>query len=446
MRTEWRKYLGESAPRYTSFPSALQFDSTVDESDFVRRLNGIDLYEPLSLYVHIPYCRQLCWYCGCNMRVENSYERARDYVDALVKEIALCGRALNGRGRPMSVHFGGGTPNYLRCDDLNRILTAIEQEIGLTDNANLAIELDPRILRDDDIDHLVSIGFNRFSLGVQDFDPTVQKAINRLQSFELIEACVSDSRSAGVDDLSFDILYGLPRQTPERFAQTLDKTVSLSPDRISVFGYAHLPNMLPWQKMIDPNALPSAELRSELVTLADETLIEAGYVRIGFDHYAKPENALAKASMSGRLRRNFQGFTDDPAATVIGFGASAISFVDGLYVQNEKAVKKYIDGLSGGIKPVARGLIRTSREEIIAAAINDLLCDMRANVDVILRNAPPDEALRICGALEQFEIDGVIQWQGDIISICDDAYGLARSVAMTFDPYAHAKTEYAATV
>ncbi|MEL7489969.1 MAG: oxygen-independent coproporphyrinogen III oxidase [Pseudomonadota bacterium] len=446
MKSSWRHYLGERAPRYTSYPSALHFDNSITSNDLADKLNQVGLYDPLSLYVHIPFCRQLCWYCGCNMRVENHYSRARQYVDVVKEEIVLVGRSLKGKGRLTSVHFGGGTPNYLLCDDLGAILEAIEREIGLTDSANLAIELDPRLLRPNDVDHLASLGFRRFSLGVQDFDVTVQKAINRLQSYDLIEACVSDIRTAGIDDLSFDILYGLPKQSLASFSDTIEKVISLSPDRLCVFGYAHLPQVVPRQQMIDPATLPGDRLRGRMCEVADAKLIDAGYRRIGFDHYAKADNPLAKAALERRLKRNFQGFTDDAATTLIGVGASAISFVDGLYAQNEKEIGDYMKAMKSGCAPVARGLLRTKQESFIANAIADLLCTMETNISELLRNVAPDDAIRICAALENLEADGVILWRGDFISIAAGAHMLARIVAMAIDPYQTPQMEAAAAV
>lgn len=446
MKEIWRKYLGERMPRYTSYPSALHFDRSVTAADYAEKIDEIGLYEPISLYVHVPFCRQLCWYCGCNMQVENYYSRARGYVDTIIREIEITGRKLNGRGQPTSVHFGGGTPNYLLGDDLGEIVGAIEGAIGLTDSVDLAIELDPRLLRDDDVHHLTSIGFNRFSLGVQDFDPTVQSAINRLQSFELIEACVSDIRAAGVDDLSFDILYGLPHQSEQSFDDTIDKAISLAPDRISVFGYAHLPDSLPRQRLIDEATLPGTQLRGVLSELADQKLVDAGYHRIGFDHYAKPDNPLAKAAIEHRLKRNFQGFTDDAASALIGFGPSAISFVDGFYAQNEKGIVDYRQRVEHGELPIARGLQRTKRESVIAAAISELLCNMKTNISAVLRSAAPGDAIRMCSSLERLEADGIIQWNGDAISIADEAYALARVVAAAIDPYSQPQIEHATAV
>ncbi len=446
MKASWRKHLGARAPRYASYPSALHFDASVTAGDLAGRLAEIDIYEALSLYVHVPFCRQLCWHCGCNMRVENFYARAREFVDALLREIALHAAALGGRGRPTNVHFGGGTPNYLRCEELGEILGAIEQEMGLTDSAILSIELDPRLLREEDVIDLVSLGFSRFSFGIQDFDLEVQKAINRLQSFDLIEACVSDVRAAGIDDLSFDILYGLPHQTEAGFAGTLDKVVALSPDRVSVCGYAHSPGALPRQRMIDPATLPDEALRGALCAAADDRLAGAGYRRVGFDHYAKADNALARALNEGRLKRNFQGFTDDAARALIGFGPSAVSFVDGLYAQNETSIAGYAERVRRGEAPVARGLVRTRRESIVAEAIANLLCRQEADIGSVLRAAPPRDAIRPCAARARFEADEVIVWRGDRISMAFGAQALSGAVAAALDPYAEAQLDVAPAV
>lgn len=446
MKTEWRDYLSVRAPRYTSYPSAQQFDSSVTADDYAGKLRAVTLYEPLSLYVHVPFCAQLCWYCGCNMKVENNYSRAVGYVESLVREIQRVGAALGGKGRPATVHFGGGTPNYLRAEELRAILQAIENEIGLTDDVPLAIELDPRLIREGDIDCLASLGFSRMSLGVQDFDPAVHQAINRLQSFEMVERCVGAIRTAGIDDLSFDILYGLPKQSAAGFAETMDKVAALSPDRVAVFGYAHLPDKLPRQRKIKSEDLPDDDLRSELAALAGEKLISAGYQCIGFDHYAKPHNSLALAARHRRLKRNFQGFTDDVAETVLGFGASAISLVDGLYAQNTKNLRDYAAKTARGELPVERGIVRTPHEAIIAKTIGDLLCSFEANIAEALAGAAPYEANRICALLEGLEANGVISWTDDCVRIDGEAHALARVVAMAFDPYARPEQEAAKAV
>ncbi len=435
MKPHWRKYLGARAPRYTSFPSALHFDEQVTAVDFAARLREISLYEPLSIYVHVPFCRQMCWYCGCSMRVENDYARALRYVDALLLEVSRIGEILNGSGQPLSVHFGGGTPNYLQVDEIARILGAIESSLGLTDSTKLAIELDPRLIRGSDVARLAMLGFGRISIGVQDFDPDVQAAINRIQSFELVENAVGEMRGAGVNDISFDLLFGLPKQTPASFRDTMEKTIALAPDRVAIFGYAHLPAALPRQRLIEESTLPSSDIRIELSELADAMMIAAGYRRIGFDHYAKPDNALARADREGRLRRNFQGFTDDIAETTIAVGASAISEIEGLYAQNAKDLGEYYDRLGRGELATARGLAPSPRERIIGAAIRDLLCRFETEISAVLARVSPHEANAICGRLDALEADGVIEWRGDLIAITEGAGPLARIVAMALDPY-----------
>lgn len=437
MKDQWRKYEAHRAPRYTSYPSALKFNDSVGPKQYADALGAIALYEPLSLYIHIPFCAQLCWYCGCNMRVENQYRRVFPYLDALEDEIRMVGGLLGGCGRPTSLHFGGGTPNFLTPDDVARILDTIEMELGLTDDARLAIELDPRLVRENDIARLAALGFSRISLGIQDFDADVQHAINRVQSFEMIENCVGLAREAGINDLSFDILYGLPRQTLESFSQTLEKAISLSPDRVAVFGYAHLPAALPRQRLIDEEALPGAALRAELAGLADEKMVVAGYRRVGFDHYAKPDNALAAAMREGRLRRNFQGFTDETARTCIGFGASAVSFVNGLYAQNEKDVKAYETAVQARRLPCAKGVVRTGRDNLFAGAISDLLCRFQADLANVLRAVGRDHRMRIEATLMQLERDGVIEFDygNKIIKIRPEAHNLCRIVAASIDPH-----------
>lgn len=436
MKPEWRKYLGVPAPRYTSYPSALHFDEQVTAADYEERLAGVALYEPLSLYLHVPFCRQMCWYCGCNMRVENDYGRALRYVRALNTEIQIVGRALNGAGRPLSAHFGGGTPNFLKLREIGDILGAIELAMGLTDSTRLAIELDPRLLEQGDIGRFAALGFNRMSLGVQDFDPEVQAAINRIQSFDLIEAAMGDMRRAGVDDVSFDLLYGLPKQTLQSFEETIEKTIALSPDRVAVFGYAHLPAALPRQRLLDETHLPPGSVRADLAELADVMLVDAGYRRIGFDHYAKPDNLLARAALDGRLRRNFQGFTDDIADTTIGFGASAISSLGGLYAQNAKTLGDYYRRIDRQQLATARGLALSPREIAIGAVIREILCRSSTNIAPVFAGLSPPERNALCARLDDLEADGLVAWDGDFLAVTPEARSLARVVAMALDPYA----------
>lgn len=380
------------------------------------------------------------------MRVENNYQRALGYVDALLDEIRIVGGFLSGNGRPVSVHFGGGTPNYLSPDDLGRILNAIELELGLTDDAGLAIELDPRLVRKDDIMNLAAQGFSRMSIGVQDLEPTVQQAINRVQSYEVVEACVSAMRQAGVNDISFDLLFGLPKQTTKNFAATIAKTIALAPDRVSVFGYAHLPAALPRQRLIKSEDLPDEALRRDLAAIADDMLMSAGYQKVGFDHYAKPDNPLAVAAREHRLRRNFQGFTDDVAETTIGFGATAIGFVNGLYTQNEKDVRAYCEAVKERRLPAARGVERTGRDQAVAEAISALLCCFTTDLAPVLSLTSAGDVARIESNLEALENDGVICRDGTIITMRENARGLSRTVAAAFDPYIYTQQAIAQTI
>lgn len=435
MKSAWRKYLRMRAPRYTSYPSALHFDGSVCAADYEDRLRAVDLYDPLSIYIHIPFCKQLCWFCGCTMRVENHRRRVSGYVDALAAEIGLVARALGGRGRPGSVHFGGGTPNFLSVEEIAAVLETVESELGLTDDARLAIELDPRLIRDNDITGLADLGFARMSLGVQDFDSSVQAAINRVQSFELIESVVGEMRRNGVEDVAFDLLYGLPKQTLPGFSATLEKAVALCPDRIAIFGYAHLPDALPRQRLIREEDLPDEQLRADLAFLADRALLAAGYRRIGFDHYARPGNRLARAAIEGRVRRNFQGFTEDAAAATIGIGASAISRIGDLYAQNEKRPIEYCARIAADQLATARGLQLSPWEAATARAIHDLLCRGVADISSLLAATGPHDAAAICANLDALEADGLIEWRDDRVFINEDARLLSRIVARALDPY-----------
>lgn len=446
MKKDWRKYLSARAPRYTSYPSALYFNDSVNADLYARALSHVELYEPISIYVHVPFCRQLCWYCGCNMRVENSYERALPYVDHLCDEIQLVSRALQGRGRPASIHFGGGSPNFLETRELARILDTIESNLGLTDDTRQAIELDPRLIKQGSMAQLAKLGFSRISLGVQDFDANVQQAINRIQSFDLIESCVSSVREAGIEDLSFDLLYGLPRQTMASFAETINKTIALSPDRVSVFGYAHLPSALPRQRMIDADELPDEVLRADLSELADAMLVAAGYKQIGFDHYAKPGNSLYAAACAGSLRRNFQGFTDDIAVTMIGLGASSVSFAAGVYAQNAKSVKQYAADIEAGRLPIEKGVVRTARDEAYAQVIEDLLCRRRADLAGYSGGLKRTEIDNIKQRLKEFSRDGIVTINGDLIEIPLEARDLSRAIVATFDPYAQSTPAFSKVV
>ncbi|WP_306253434.1 oxygen-independent coproporphyrinogen III oxidase [Parvularcula sp. IMCC14364] len=434
----WQKYLLSNAPRYTSFPSALFFDDRVNGDVLSGALAQIAPYEPVSLYLHVPFCQQLCWYCGCNMSVENNYDRAAHYTQTLIREIELAARHLEGRGEVVSIHFGGGTPNFLSREDLGKIFDAVELNLGLTDKTHIAMEVDPRYCPPGLIRSLAAFGVNRFSIGVQDFDIRVQAAINRIQPYELIEECVAEMRASGIDDISFDLLYGLPHQSTKVFASTLEKAESLSPDRISLFGYAHLPARLKHQRLIRDEDLPDRDARYALSQQADSYLVEHGYCRVGFDHFAKPDNPLAYAAMTGNLRRNFQGFTDDIAENVIGLGVSAISLVKGVYAQNAKRTDQYTRLIEAGELAVEKGWVRSAEDETCGRIISDLLCFRSTNLNdyyPVAEATSPSKLAGIRARLSPYIEDGIAVWEDGKIIIPEQARAFSRVVAAAFDPY-----------
>ncbi len=436
MQEKWHKYLTRSAPRYTSYPSALHFNTAVGPKEYRAALENIGLYEPISIYIHIPFCTQLCWYCGCNMRVENDPERARPYLQAVIAEIKQIGEILRGRGVVSQIHFGGGTPNYFAPKDLRNILDQVEQSIGFTDKSPVCMELDPRLCTSEGIHELAAIGITRMSLGVQDFDPKVQEAINRVQSFEMVEACVSAMREAGVEDVSFDLLYGLPLQNADSFVDSLRKTISLSPERISLFGYAHLPQKILHQRLIRDDDLPSPVARADLAVLADKAFLAAGYQCIGFDHFAKPETAIARAAQEGRLARNFQGFTEDKAKNVIGFGPSAISQIHGLLAQNAKYISDYQQAIGEGQLATQKGVEASSVEQRLGDWIDGLLCRQQADLSDWHEIAAPDDSewQGLCAQLRRFEADDLIVLAAGQITIRPEARAFSRLIAAVFDP------------
>lgn len=444
MRSEWRKHLDADVPRYTSYPSALRMSDAFDVPAYEAALEAVGQYEALSVYVHMPFCRELCWYCGCNMRVENKAERIARYVDAVVEEIRQVGARLGGRGYVTQVHFGGGTPNHGPVANIERILHAVEDHIGLRDDTPVAIEIDPRCHTTLQAAQLSKAGVTRFSLGVQDFDPSVQKAIHRIQSAEMVDRCMQDLRRAGCRDISVDILYGLPAQTLCSFVRTIERVIALAPERVSLFGYTHLPDRFPHQRLIPEDALPGRWARANLCETAGALFAKAGYERIGFDHFSLPGTPIAQAARRGRLNRNFQGFTEDPSDTVLGVGASAISGVHGRLLQNHKDSRDYIGALEGGTLPVARGLCASDGEQELGRWIRRFLCDLRGSlVDYAeAAGAAGTVPAEIRATLRSFAEDGIVRLEGSEVVLEEEARTLARRVAAVFDPEMEGRRAY----
>ncbi|MFD1332079.1 oxygen-independent coproporphyrinogen III oxidase [Methylopila musalis] len=426
-----------AAPRYTSYPTAPQFEESVDAQAYGRwleTLSGSDA--PASLYLHVPYCRSICSYCGCAAKATLRDEPLVAFAARLRREIALVAE----RAGPLTVthlHWGGGTPNVLPADLFRRVLDDIRARFALAPGAEHAVEIDPRHLTPETIATLAAGGVTRVSLGVQDFDPAVQQAIGRVQPFEMVRAAVEGLREAGLAGLNMDLIYGLPLQTLGSIRDTAARAAALRPDRIALFGYAHVPWMRPHQRLLDEAALPDPALRVELAETARETLLDAGYVAIGIDHFARPDDGLATALADGALRRNFQGYTTDDAPVLLGFGPTAIGRLPQGYVQNVADIAGWGRAVDERRLPVARGRALTPDDRLRGAVIESLLCVFEVDLDGIARRhgASPDVFAPALAELETLRRQGFVALAGGRLTILHDGPALARIVASAFDAY-----------
>jgi oxygen-independent coproporphyrinogen-3 oxidase len=417
--------LARPVPRYTSFPTAAEFGNGVggDDLDMALRQTVGDV----SLYIHIPYCEQICWYCGCNTGAANKRHRLAAYLDALTHEIALVGARLDGRVRVRRIAFGGGSPNAISPTDFVRLVDALTLRFNLS-SPEFSIELDPRNLTNEWGDVIRLVGITRASLGVQTFEPALQQAIGRVQPGELIERCTSLLRGAGVTSLNYDLMYGLPGQTWDSLETSLVRASALGADRIALFGYAHVPHMLPRQKRIDGSALPGQDERFVMAARGYEFLSRDGYVPVGFDHFARPGDSLAQATVSGRLRRNFQGFTEDQAPVLIGLGASSISCFPNLLIQNEKNAGRYREMLAHDRLAGVGGVARSAQDQELGAIINGLLCQGQAQI-----GGP--RAMELRDVLAPFLLRGLADLDAGVLTILPGGLPYARTIAALFDPY-----------
>ncbi len=430
------RYATANLPRYTSYPPANRFEPSIDAGVYRRWLAGLDPEATLSLYVHVPFCRSLCWYCGCHTTVPNDTDRVDRYISVLLKEIDLVAVEL-GEGRPVAtVHFGGGTPTILDPDSFLALAAAMRSRFRLRPGAEFAIEVDPRGLDQPRIDALAEAGVTRVSLGVQDLDPEVQRAINRVQPFELVERAVDGLRRAGITALNADLMYGLPRQSVDHVASSARAVAGLGIDRLAVFGYAHVPWFKANQRAIDDSALPGSELRFDQAAVAAATLDELGYDAIGFDHFARPDDPLAIAAVTGKLRRSFQGYVVDPADAVIGFGASSIGSLPDGYVQNEAHLKRWADRVAAGDLPVARGVALAAEDRLRRAVIERLLCDGAVDAAKVAlgQGLAVDPLLGAFEALHRLEADGLVTLQSWTVRTTPLGRRYLRNVAACFDP------------
>ncbi|MFN7054365.1 oxygen-independent coproporphyrinogen III oxidase [Hyphomonas sp.] len=435
MKDAWIPYALQPVPRYTSYPTAADFSPVVGVGEAADWLRGVPPDEAISAYVHIPFCEKLCWYCGCATSVPNGYARVADYVELLIGEIRLKARATGNHGGIGHLHFGGGTPNSLIAEDLQRVIAALREAFGIRPGAEIAIELDPRTMQDGQVAAMAAAGVTRASLGVQTLAPKVQAAVNRIQPPEMIEALVRDLRGAGISALNMDLMYGLPYQTTEDAADAARFAASMGAARVSLFGYAHVPWFAKHQRAIDEAALPGLEARFAQAEAASAALLAAGYRPIGLDHFAREDDPLARAAAEGRLRRNFQGYTDDPHETLIAFGATAISQFREGYVQNLKDRKAWGEAVKAGRLPAERGISLMADDRLRARAIERLMCEMSVDVRAVCAEmgAAPEALDGALDAAAPLARDGLCAVSPGCITVPEEARLFLRTVARCFD-------------
>lgn len=423
------------APRYTSYPTALQFSDAIDSEIYGQWLSALDLAERVSLYVHVPFCTRLCWYCGCHTRVVKKTSLISEYVDNLIEELALVEARLPGRLTAGALHLGGGTPNMLSRDDLVRLFSALRHVFRFAPGAEISAELDPATLTESWVRAAAFHGLTRASLGVQDLAPHVQEAVNRIEPFETVARAVGWLRAAGISSINLDLMYGLPRQTVADVRSTLDAVLTLRPERIALFGYAHVPWAKPHQRLLPEHALPGAEERLEQSRSASERLIGEGYVAIGIDHFALPDDALATTKVKGELRRNFQGYTADTCKTLLGFGVSSIGRLPQGYVQNRPSEVAWRAAISEGRLPVARGLALTEDDHLRADVIERLMCDFSVDLDQVAGRHGFGSSVFAddLAGLEPLAAAGLVAVREQTVTMTPEGRAYVRLVAQVFD-------------
>lgn len=431
-----------AGPRYTSYPTAPNFSVDFDLKNYTQNAHSRASHreQPLSLYLHIPFCNSICYYCGCNKIVTKDRSVTRRYLDYLFRETQMQAE-LWGSERPVSqLHFGGGTPTFLSDGEFSELMYTLARNfnLGAFKHNEYSIEIDPRTVDAKRLGLFKGLGINRLSLGIQDFDEQVQKAVNRVQSYESIETLMNAARGFGFDSISFDLIYGLPFQSPDSLAQTIAKVVALSPDRIAFYNYAHLPERFPSQRAIDRLTLPTAQQKIAMLELISHSLRDAGYLHVGMDHYVKSEDSLAKAQKNGRLTRNFQGYSLNKASDLIGLGVSSIGSSSDMFVQNEKQLDTYYAALDEGRLPIAKGLRLSTDDKIRREVILDLSCNLYLDIRALEQRWGIEFFNYFaCGnaCLSQLEADGAIQVSRSAIVVTELGRSFLRNICMCFDAY-----------
>jgi oxygen-independent coproporphyrinogen-3 oxidase len=430
-------------PRYTSYPTAVEFSGDFNEDAYRERLNAAAEApaEPLSLYVHLPFCEARCTYCGCMTVITQKRDVAARYLEYLEREIELLAAALRDRRTVVQHHWGGGTPTYLSVHQIERLHAAISRQFDIQPGAELAIEIDPRVTTREQLQLLRSLGFNRLSMGVQDFTPEVQDAIGRRQSAALTRDLYDYARSIGFSAINLDLIYGLPRQTRATFTKTLAMVAAMRPDRIAVYSYAHVPWLQPHQSRIQPSDLPSRDVKFQLIGAAIDTFVQAGYLAIGMDHFALPDDELAIAMRERRLHRNFMGYTTKPATDMLGVGLSAIGHVRGAFAQNAKKLPAYYAALESGRFPVDRGYALSIDDRIRQFVISELMCNFFVDRNEVEARFAIDFERYFAADIEMMSApdgpiaDGLATLTQDSLAIAPKGRLFVRSICMHFDRY-----------
>ncbi len=441
-----RRY-DKSGPRYTSYPTAVQFHEGFAEADY-RAIAAQSNQQggPLSLYFHIPFCDTLCFYCACNKIATKNRKHAVPYLEALFKEIEMQGALFDRSRKVDQLHWGGGTPTFISHEQMTALMAKSREQFNLhdDDSGEYSIEIDPREVKNDTIKLLRGLGFNRMSLGVQDFDPKVQQAVNRIQTEAQTFAVLDQAKAEGFLSVSVDLIYGLPFQSLEGFAKTVDKVIAAGPDRLSVFNYAHLPEMFKPQRRILDEELPSAAEKLDILQMTNERLKQAGYVYIGMDHFAKPDDELAVAQREGTLYRNFQGYSTHAECDLVAMGVTSIGMVGNTYSQNVKTVEAYAELINAGKLPLYRGVELDDDDVLRREVITRLICQFELDMGAVAQQFDinfPEYFAQEMEELHQIESDGLLTIEGDRISVLPAGRLLIRNVCMVFDKYLRKQSE-----
>lgn len=431
----------KAGPRYTSYPTAPYFNESFGPAQWEDELRASqDTGRDISLYAHIPFCDTLCYYCGCNMIATKDYSKAESYLEVLFREIDRVAALTSKTRKVRQLHWGGGTPTYLKPDDMRRLFDHMAGQFTIASDAEIGCEMDPRELSREHVRALRQSGFNRVSLGVQDLDDQVQHAVNRVQPEALIREVYDWIREEGFYSVNFDLMIGLPHQTPAKFENTLDRVIAMGPDRFAVFNYAHVPWMKKHQKLIVEETLPQLETRLALQKLTLQKLTSAGYVYIGMDHFARPDDELVKAQQAKTLYRNFQGYTTHKDCDILAFGASAISQTDEVYAQNVKVLSEYRDQICTGQLPVERGLRIGREDKLRREAITQIMCDLELDKAQFGKTWGIDFDTYFANGLEELkgmQSDGLVEMDTDKVRVTEPGRVFLRNIAMAFDAYLH---------